>query len=126
ITNSSQGVVHQIVSAVCDVGLSYATCVIIEFPFSKVHLSGLPPKYFPIIPVSWTFTTLLKNSDGVTEKVRITCPQLLIQPAFAITGHFAQGKTLLKVLVNLHEGGFGAYVAASCARTCVPYPGSHS
>ena len=31
-------------------------------------------------------------------------------------GHSAQGKTLPKVLVNLAEGGFAAYVAASRPR----------
>ena len=40
---------------------------------------------------------------------------LPIQPAFAVTGHSAQGKTLPSVLVNLHEEGFAAYVAASRA-----------
>ena len=52
--------------------------------------------------------------------------QLPIQPAFAVTGHSAQGKTLPKVLVNLAEGGFAAYVAASCAMTrhglCITEP----
>jgi hypothetical protein len=36
-----------------------------------------------------------------------------VQPAFAITGHSAEGKTLPDILANLHEGGFAAYVAAS-------------
>jgi hypothetical protein len=36
---------------------------------------------------------------------------------FAVTGHSAQGKTLPKVLINLHEGGFAAYVAASHTQT---------
>ncbi|KAG1811782.1 uncharacterized protein BJ212DRAFT_1277471, partial [Suillus subaureus] len=48
----------------------------------------------------------------------ITRHQLPIQPVFAVTGHSAQGKTLPKVLINLHEGGFVAYVAASRAQTC--------
>jgi len=52
----------------------------------------------------------------VEEKYRITCHQLPIQ-ASAVTGHSAQGKTLSKVLVNLHEGSFAAYVTASHARS---------
>jgi hypothetical protein len=48
----------------------------------------------------------------------VICQQLSIQPALAVTGQSAQGRTLPKVLVNLHEGGFSAYVAASCAKTC--------
>jgi hypothetical protein len=38
------------------------------------------------------------------------------QPAFGITGHSAQGKTLPEVIASLHEGGFAAYVAASRPR----------
>ena len=51
------------------------------------------------------------------RNVRVSRSQLNLQPAFAITGHAAQGKTLTQVLVNLHEGGFAAYVSASRART---------
>ncbi|KAG1904462.1 uncharacterized protein F5891DRAFT_945755, partial [Suillus fuscotomentosus] len=98
ITNGSQGSVHAIYTAYCPVDLMYATCVIVHFP-------------------SWTFTTLFKNSNGKEEKLQVTHHQLPIQPAFAVTGHSAQGKTLPKVLVNLHEGGFAAYVAASRAQT---------
>ncbi|KAG1733088.1 hypothetical protein EDD22DRAFT_960256 [Suillus occidentalis] len=96
---------------------SQGFCALVEFPTSKVKLSGLPPCLFPILPVSWTFTTLLEDDQGNEHKLRITRHQLPIQPAFAVTGHSAQGKTLPSVLVNLHDGGFGAYVAASRARS---------
>jgi hypothetical protein len=117
ITNGSQGTIRQIFTALCPDSLMYLKCVIVEFPDSKVRLSGLPPKWFPVLPISWTFTTLLKNAEGVEEKCRVTRQQMPIQPAFAVTGHSAQGKTLPKVLVNLEEGGFGAYVAASRAQS---------
>lgn len=113
ITNSSQGIIQQIFTTFCLVSLMYLKCVIIEFPDSKVHLSGLPPKWFPVSLISWTFMTLLKDSKGVEQKLCVTHQQMPIQPAFPITGHSAQGKTLPKVLINLHEGGFGTYVAAS-------------
>ncbi|KAG1879740.1 hypothetical protein F4604DRAFT_1679334 [Suillus subluteus] len=103
--------------AVCPVGLTYVRCVIVEFPGSKAQLSDLPGSCFPVVPVSWTFTTLLKDANGLERKLRITHHQLPIQPAFAMTGHSAQGKTLPSVLVNLHEGGFRAYIAASRAQT---------
>jgi hypothetical protein len=52
--------------------------------------------------------------------------QLPLQPGFAVTGHSAQGKTLEKVLVNLKQGGCGAYVSASRATTryglCITQP----
>jgi hypothetical protein len=45
--------------------------------------------------------------------IRATRQQLPLQPAFAVTGHSAEGKNLPNVLVNLHEDGFASYVAAS-------------
>lgn len=126
VTNGSQGIVRFIVTETCPTGFPYVRCAMVEFPQSKVHLSNLPDKWFPIVPVSWTFTTLLLADDGTERKLRITRHQLPIQPAFAVTGHSCQGKTLPTVLVNLHEGGFGAYVAASRAQTreglCITQP----
>ncbi|KAH7921155.1 hypothetical protein BV22DRAFT_1019909, partial [Leucogyrophana mollusca] len=117
ITNGSQGIVKKIVTGVCPNGFTYATCALVYFPYSKVELTGLPKGVFPILPVPWTLNTLLPDGDSMQQKLKITRHQLPIQPAFAVTGHSAQGKTLPKVLVNLHEGGFGAYVAASRARS---------
>ncbi|KAG1765734.1 hypothetical protein EV702DRAFT_981359, partial [Suillus placidus] len=93
ITNGSQGIVRSFVKGECPAGLAYVRCAMVEFPDSKVQLSDLPAKWFPIVPVSWTFTTLLLADDGTERKVRITRHQLPIQPAFAVTGHSAQGKT---------------------------------
>jgi hypothetical protein len=69
-------------------------------------------------PAKWTFTTLLDTGDGEKISVQVTRLQLPFQPGFVVTGQSAQGKTLPSVLVNLHEGSFGAYVAASHARCC--------
>lgn len=117
ITNGSQGFIRHLVTEVGASGLTHVKCAIVEFHTSKVKLSDLPCHFFPIFPVSWTFTTLLEDAQGNERKLRITRHQLPIQPAFAVTGHSAQGKTLPSVLVNLHEGGFGAYIAASRARS---------
>ena len=54
---------------------------------------------------------------GSKRNVHVSRSQLSLQPAFAITGHSAQGKTLPQVLVDLTEGGFAAYVSTSRART---------
>ena len=117
ITNGAQGIVHKISTKTCSYGYIYATCVLVEFPGSKIHLTGLPPVFFPIEPISMTFTVLLPDTNGAVQKVQFTRHQLPLQPSFAVTGQSAQGKTLPKVLANLHEGGFSAYVAASCAQT---------
>jgi hypothetical protein len=126
ITNGSQGYVRQIYTSICPVGFTYCTCAIVEFPDSKVSLPGLPKGYFPILPTKWTFTTLLTTEDGTTVSIQLTRNQLPVQPGFAVTGQSAQGKTLPSVVANLHEGGFGAYVAASRARTqqglCITEP----
>ncbi|KAG2749905.1 hypothetical protein P692DRAFT_201712236, partial [Suillus brevipes Sb2] len=101
ITNGSQGFVRQLLTEVSPFGLTHVKCAIVHFPTSKVHLSDLPRHHFPILPVTWNFTTLLDDVQGCEVKLRITRHQLPIQPAFAVTGHSAQGKTLPSVLVNL-------------------------
>lgn len=98
-------------------GLTYCTCTFVEFPESKMHLPNLHPHYFPIILVKTTFITSLSLEGEKKEKCKITQNQLPIQPAFAVTGHSAQGKTLPTVLKNLNEGGFAAYVTASCTHS---------
>ncbi|KIK31921.1 hypothetical protein CY34DRAFT_102502, partial [Suillus luteus UH-Slu-Lm8-n1] len=126
IANGSQGIVCKIYTAICAEGYTYCTCALVNFTGSRVHIPGLPEGVFPITPISWTFTTLAPGSKDVSSRLRVTREQLPIQPAFAVTGHSAQGKTLPKVIINLHEGGFGAYVAASRARTreglCIMQP----
>ncbi|KAG2365166.1 hypothetical protein BDR07DRAFT_1278000 [Suillus spraguei] len=118
ITNGSQGVVCKIFTAVCPAGFTYASCVLVEFPYSKVCLSDLPKGYYPILPSTWTFTTSIDCAEEKQENICVTRYQIPIQPAFAVMGHSAGGKTLPQVLINLHEGGFAAYVAASHAQTC--------
>jgi hypothetical protein len=117
ITNGSQGFVRNFDIKQGLSGRFYSTCVLVEFPNSKVFLPDLPEKWFPIVPVKSTFTTQLLSESGTKFTTKITRSQLPIQPAFAITGHSAEGKTLSNVLCNLQEGGFGAYVAASRARS---------
>jgi hypothetical protein len=117
ITNGSQGTVRRIFTSISSTGMRYATCVLVEFPLSKVRLTTLPTGYFPILPTTWTFLTLLDVDQPTQKKIRVTRSQLPIQPGFAVTGHASQGKTLTHVLVDMHEGGFAAYVAASRART---------
>jgi len=116
IMNGAQGTVRHIYTDKCSHRFTYATCVLVEFMHSKVQLTGLLRGVFPILPSNWTFTTLL-DCDGHQKKVRVCHYQLAIQPTFAVTSHSSQGKMLPSIIMNLHEGSFGAYVAASHART---------
>jgi len=113
ITNGAQGIVRRIDTAICPAGFTYSTCVLVEFPDSKVALPGLPKGYFPIVPVKCSFSTTLTTDDRQYLTILCTRYQLPIQSGFAVTGQSAQGKTLPSVLTNLHKGGFGTYVAAS-------------
>ena len=117
ITNGSQGVVRHIFTKPCASGYSVAWSVIVEFSDSSIQIPGLPPCHFPLSPTTWKFTTMLTDLTGGKRNTHVSRLQLNLQPAFAITGHAAQGKTLPQVLVNLHEGGFAAYVSASRAQT---------
>ena len=116
ITNGSQGFVRHFDIKKTSSGFTCCTCVLVDFPDSKVKIPDLPQHFFPIVPVKTSFTTQLTSENGPKIKVKITRTQIPIQPAFAITGHSAQGKTLPNILTNLEEGGFGAYVTTSRAR----------
>jgi ATP-dependent exoDNAse (exonuclease V) alpha subunit len=116
ITNGSQGYVRKIDVETSPDGLTYCSCVLVEFLDSPVQLDGLPQGYFPITPVTWSFmASFVRDADGQHERIRLSLYQVPIQPGFAVTGHSSQGKSLPKVLVSLHDGGFAAYVAASRA-----------
>ena len=117
ITNGSQGVVRQIFTEPCTYDYSVPICVIVEFPDSVTEIPGLPLRCFPLTPMAWKFSTSLEDGQGGKRNAHVQRVQLNLQPAFAITGHAAQGKTLPQVLVDLSEGGFSAYVSASRART---------
>ena len=118
ITNGSQGFIRELYTEFIP-STNYITCscAIVEFPDSKISLPDLPNHYFPVLSVKNTFNTLLQLEPGEKISVKVTRSQLPIQPAFAVTGHSAQGKTLPSVLTNLCEGNFGAYVAASRAKS---------
>ena len=98
----------------CPSGFTYSTGAIVEFDKCKVALQNLPPKYFPLEPIKWSFTSnIIVQAGSQNEqsiKARIQRTQMAFQPGFASTGHSAQGK---KVLAWLHEGGFAAYISAS-------------
>jgi len=117
ITNGSQGIVRKVFTKPCANNYSVAQCVIVEFPDSNVNIPDLPACHFPVVPTTWKFNATITDSTGSKRNLSVMQSQLNLQPAFAITGHAAQGKTLPQVLVNLHEGGFAAYVSASRART---------
>jgi len=125
IANGSQGYVREILMEVLSHGVSHCKCVIVEFTDSPMQLMGLPKGYFPITTSTFSFTTHILR-DTVKHKIKVTRNQLPIQPAFAVTGHSAQGKSLPKILTSLHEGGFAAYVAASRAfdreGLCITHP----
>ena len=117
ITNGCQGYIRHMSTTKIASNYLHCTCAIVEFPNSKVRLPNLPDKHFPVVPIKNTFTTQLSSNNKEKIKLKITRTQLPIQPAFAVTGHSAQGLTFLTVLTNLSEGGFSAYVAASRAQS---------
>ncbi|TEB25457.1 hypothetical protein FA13DRAFT_1898160, partial [Coprinellus micaceus] len=116
VTNGTQGILKKIVTEKLNDQTEIPKLAIVHFPSCKAKLRDLPAGYFPIEPISWSFTAVLpRNATEESKAVRIRRYQLPIQPAFAVTGQSAQGKTLPIVLAPLHDGGFGAYVAASRA-----------
>lgn len=90
--------------------------MIVEFPNNPIQLDGLPPRCFPLYPVSKTIKQMVCNRD-TRKSFMVTAQQwqLPIQLAFSITGHGAQRKTMHCVATDLNSNGPGAYVAASRA-----------
>ena len=113
----NKGVVRKIFTKSCVCNYSVANCVIVEFPDSDMKISDLPPHHFPLTPIMWKFSTSVIGPAGANHHIHVSRSQLNLQPVLAITGHAAQGKTLPQILVDLHKGGFAAYVSASRAQT---------
>ncbi|KZS86505.1 hypothetical protein SISNIDRAFT_397518, partial [Sistotremastrum niveocremeum HHB9708] len=114
VTNGAQGTVYAIDTRRMG-GEACPRCVLVHFPTSPVQLPGLPTGVYPIIPQTSYFPHVLSPS---AETVRVVRKQLPIQPGFAITGHGAQGRTMLAVIADLTRAGpgsYGGYVAASRA-----------
>ncbi|KAE8219110.1 hypothetical protein CF319_g7135 [Tilletia indica] len=77
-------------------------------------LTELPTGCIPILPTPSSFK-FASNESGDTVQ-RVQRQQLPLQPGFAMTVHSAQGITSDgPIIVDLHRGGFEAYVAASRA-----------
>jgi hypothetical protein len=115
IANGSTGVVKALFTSPNGPYVS-ADGAIVHFPGSTVRLPNLPPGCIHLEPESTTYSTV---SRGVKTSFRRR--QLIIEPKFAVTGHFSQGKTLRVVVADLKNGGPAAYVAASrpTARGCL-------
>ncbi|KAE8231702.1 hypothetical protein CF326_g3281 [Tilletia indica] len=96
-------------------GLTVPIGAIVQFDSAATwSLTGLDPGSLPIYPTSSTFTFAL-HDEGTAVR-RISRRQLPLQPGFAMTVHSAQGITCKSgVVVDLRQGGFPAYVAASRA-----------
>ena len=101
ITNGQQGIIHALQVETLTSGEFYATAAIVEFPNSPIQLNGLPPRCFPLYPVSETIKQIVCNRDtGKSFTITAQRWQLPIQLAFSITGHGAQGKTMHCVAAN--------------------------
>jgi ATP-dependent exoDNAse (exonuclease V) alpha subunit len=112
ITNGAQGEVVDILSHSDSCNMECIDLVLVKFKDSPVKLPHLNEGVFPIRPITSTFP--VKFGDTVKK---ISRTQIPLQPAYCVTGHFAQGRTLSAVVVDLRLGSFHAYVAASRPNT---------
>jgi Helitron helicase-like domain at N-terminus/AAA domain len=107
IANGSMGTIVQLFTSK-DGSYTFADGAVVHFPNSPLRLSSLPIGCIYLEPHSVSYQAKKgKGAEGFTRK------QLPIEPAFAVTGHFSQGKTLPVVVADLRQGGSAAYVAAS-------------
>ncbi|KAE8233026.1 hypothetical protein CF326_g1939 [Tilletia indica] len=115
ITNGSFGTIVDWQLKQDHLGYTIPILAIVRFdPNATWKLSGLEPGCLPVYPTSSTFTFALGSNAEIVR--RVSRRQLPLQPGFAMTVHSAQGITCKNgVVVDLCNGGFPAYVAASRA-----------
>ncbi|KAJ3891206.1 hypothetical protein GG344DRAFT_47858, partial [Lentinula edodes] len=102
VTNGARGYLRKLELSCDNNGLTYCEYALIEFPDSKIKLSGLPHGHFPVKARSWHFTTYVWNDKHEKIQMSIVRKQLPFEPSFALTGQGAQGHTLLAILCMLH------------------------
>jgi hypothetical protein len=107
ISNGSVGIIIALFSS-SNGEYRSADGAVVHFPASPVQLPGLPAGCIFLRPESKPYSVI---QEGV--KVSFRREQMLVEPAYAVTGHFSQGKTLPVVVADLKNGGPAAYVAAS-------------
>lgn len=119
ITNGATGVVEHITfKPFAEVGTRLVVDVVfVRFWNCSVQLSGLPIGVIPLTPVPAGFEANINMGKKANVSQKIVRHQVCIQPGFAVTGHSAQGQTLLFVITDLSAGGFASYVSASRPKT---------
>lgn len=115
VTNGTVGIVANFETSICAEGHTYLTCVYVYLPDSTVALPGLPEKVVPIFPSSISFRCSIQLDQGEDPtEVTVKRYQMYLEPAFSMTSHGAQGKTILSILSDFTKGGrFATYVSAS-------------
>jgi Helitron helicase-like domain at N-terminus/AAA domain len=107
IANGSRGVIVALYTSK-EGSYTSADGAVVHFAGSPIRLADLPPGCIYLEPHSISYRVSSgRSSKGFKRK------QMQIEPAYAVTGHYSQGKTLPFVLTDLMQGGHAAYVAAS-------------
>jgi hypothetical protein len=116
ISNGSTGILLRVFTSQYG-GYDCADGAVVSFPGSPLQLPGLPLGCAFIQPVHCTYSLPKEGSKkGAEEIERFRRDQLPLEPAYAVTGHFAQGKTLPVVVASLKQRDPAAsYVIASRA-----------
>jgi Helitron helicase-like domain at N-terminus/PIF1-like helicase len=107
IANGSKGVLAALFTSTNGPYHS-ADGAVVHFPSSPVHLPNLPKGCIYVSPESKAYSVMVAGNRASFRR-----EQLLIEPAYVVTGHFSQGKTIPVVVADLKHGGPAAYVAAS-------------
>lgn len=112
VTRGMMGEVTQIQTTTLANGRLAATAIAVRF-LSTVTVPGWPDKTWIFFPRSFKFSTGVVSQPGQGARC-FKRYQLSVEPAYAITGHGAQGRTLTDgVLITLKASNEESYVAAS-------------
>lgn len=111
-TNGARGILRELHVEDDGTGHPYVLLALVEIPGSPAGLSFLPPSVVPVTPTSVSQTVTIGGKTFTVNR-----RQIALEPAFAITGHAAQGQTIAKVICDPGRPGFYKYVSISRARS---------
>ena len=113
VVNGMEGVVRKVQYDLDSDGRRYAVLVYLYIEDSDIHIEGLPDGVIPIFPISKRISYVRLAEFGLKVKSFMRTQVPLI-PAYAYTDFKSQGRTLIRVRVDLQSArGQGVYVMLS-------------
>ena len=108
IVNGSEGTLRDITYDTDSNGLRFAVCAYVHIPGCGLQISGLGFEVVPILLIKMAFVYAPRHvtseaSVGESGKCNIVRSQLPLLPAYAFIDYKIQGRSLDRVIIDLHS-----------------------